>query len=344
MKNLSFLLISTAILSGCQEDEAKKEVSPQKHQQIATSFHVFKKPEEPKPVVIEPEPEPVVVQFPDPKPLMREDSARKLRGLRQYEANKALKIFPFKKEEGQRPRLQDPDYQQWEDASFEESRSTLPVDRSRIITADMRIPAILEDSVNSQVGGRMIAIVERNVLSPNGKFILIPAYSRIICSYESLSEVGQTRLPVQCKRLIRPDGVSISLKDSIAADQSGRTGLIGELDQRVWERYGAAFLISATASLAQAGSYANEARSKSTLSQLLTGASDEFSHNLSEATSKVIEQNINLAPILTIPPGSHIQIIPTSDIVLRHAKESLNQESLKKAHDSNNTTMETKTP
>ncbi|OJX10123.1 MAG: hypothetical protein BGO77_03145 [Caedibacter sp. 37-49] len=199
----------------------------------------------------------------------------------------------------------------------------------------MRIPAILEDSVNSQVGGRMIAIVERDIISPNGKYILIPAYSRIICHYESLSEIGQTRLPVQCKRLIRPDGVSVALKESIAADQSGRTGLIGDLDQRVWERYGAAFLISATASLAQAGSYANQARSNSTLSQLLTGASDEFSHNLSEATSQVIEQNINLAPILTIPPGSHIQIIPSSDIVLRHPKESISQESSKTAHEKN---------
>ena len=340
MKTLYLPLLTTALLAGCQEEEPKK-AAPQPRQQIAQDFHAFKKPEEPKPIIVElePEPEPIPVQFPDPKPLMREDSARKLRGLRQYQTNKTLKTLPLTKEAEQKPRLQDPDYQQWSDANFEESRSTLPVDRSRILTADMRIPAILEDSVNSQVGGRMIAIVERDILSPNGKYILIPAYSRIICSYESLSEVGQTRLPVQCKRLIRPDGVSVAFKESIAADQSGRTGLIGELDQRVWERYGAAFLISATASLAQAGSYANQARSKSTLSQLLTGASDEFSHNLSEATSKVIEQNINLAPILTIPPGSHIQIIPFSDIVLRHTKESLTQDNPKPAQ-----SMETKTP
>lgn len=336
MKNLFFLLISTAILSGCQEDEAKKKGTPQKHQQIDTSFHAFNKPLEPKPEVKEEELAPIPVQFPDPKPLMREDNARKLRGLRQYQTNKALKILPPQKGEKQKVRLQDPDYQQWEDASFEESRSTLPVDRSRILTADMRIPAILEDSINSQVGGRMVAIVERDILSPNGKYVLIPAYSRIICSYDSLGEVGQTRLPVQCKRLIRPDGVSVALKESIAADQSGRTGLIGDLDQRVWERYGAAFLISATASLAQAGSYANQARSQSTLSQLLTGASDEFSHNLSEATSQVIEQNINLAPILTIPPGSHIQIIPSSDIVLRHPNETLSSENSNRVQENNN--------
>lgn len=346
MKNISILLMSTAILSGCIDDDKKEKISPQKHQQIATSFHVFKKPPEPEPALKEEElePEPIPVQFPDPKPLMREDNARKLRGLRQYQTNKTLKNIPLKKKEEQKPRLQDHDYQQWEDATFEESRSTLPVDRSRILTADMRITAILEDSVNSQVGGRMIAIVERDILSPNGKYILIPAYSRIICNYGPLEEVGQTRLSVQCKRLIRPDGVSIALKESIAADQSGRTGLIGELDQRIWEKYGAAFLISATASLAQAGSYATQERSKDTLSQILTGATDEFSHNLSEVTSQVIEKNINLAPILMIPPGSHIQIIPSSDIVLRHAKEALTQENSKTAHEVKNKSMETKTP
>lgn len=343
MKKLFILLLNTSLLCGCLEDKAPKNPSPAPRQNLTPDFHVFKKPEEPKPIVLEPEPEPVVVHFPDPKPLMREDKARQLRGLRQYQANKSLKVLPLQKKEDPNPRLSDSDYQQWEDASFEESRSTLPVDRSRILTADMRIPAILEDSVNSQVGGRMIAIVERDILSPNGKYILIPAYSRIICNYEPLREVGQTRLPVQCKRVIRPDGVSLALKESIAADQSGRTGLIGELDQRVWERYGAAFLISATASLAQAGSYANQARSKSTLSQLLTGASDEFSRNLSEATSKVIEQNINLAPILTIPPGSHIQIIPSSDIVLRHSKESLVPERSKIAYEKNKN-MEIKQP
>ncbi len=337
MNKFPLYLLGASLLSGCLEEDNKEKGSPQKHQQIATSFHVFKKPPEPEPISDEeePEPEPTLVQFPDPKPLMREDSARKLRGLRQYQTSRTLKVLPLKKEEELKPRLQDPDYQQWEDASFEESRSTLPVDRSRILTADMRIPAILEDSVNSQVGGRMIAIVERDILTPNGKYVLIPAYSRIICNYESLSEIGQTRLPVQCKRLIRRDGVSVALKESNAADQSGRTGLIGDLDQRVWERYGAAFLISATASLAQAGSYANQARSQSTLSQLLTGASDEFSHNLSEVTSQVIEQNINLAPILTIPPGSHIQIIPSTDIVLRHPKESIAQDSSKTAHEKN---------
>lgn len=327
MKIIPLYLLGAAFLSGCLEEDQKKDIAPRKHQRVDESFHVFKKPLEPEPIIKEEEPAPIPVQFPDPRPLMREDHARKMRGLRQYQTNQVLKKLPVLEKEKQQARLQDQNYQQWEDASFEESRSTLPVDRSRILTADMRIPAILEDSVNSQVGGRMIAIVERDILSPNGKYVLLPAYSRIICHYEPLGEIGQTRLPVQCKRLIRPDGVSFSLKESLASDQTGRTGLIGELDQRIWERYGAAFLISATSSLAQAGSYASEARSKNTLSQLLTGASDEFSHNLSEATSQVIEQNINLGPILTIPPGSHIQIIPSTDIVLRHPNETLASEN-----------------
>ncbi|OJX10122.1 MAG: hypothetical protein BGO77_03140 [Caedibacter sp. 37-49] len=135
MKKFPLYLLGASLLSGCLEEDKKEKGSPQKHQQIAASFHVFKKPPEPEPIQKEeePDPEPISVQFPDPKPLMREDSARKLRGLRQYQTNKTLKTILPKKEEEPKPRLQDPDYHQWEDASFEESRSTLPVDRSRIL-------------------------------------------------------------------------------------------------------------------------------------------------------------------------------------------------------------------
>jgi type IV secretion system protein VirB10 len=309
---------------GCVEDSPKKlPEAPQKAapQKIAPGFFDFTVPppppppepvKEPVPDEIEEPPAPPMV-FPDPRPLMREDTVRTLRGLRQGRVNKRVREaieqgFPAPVS------LKDEDYQQWEGAIFEESRSSLPVDRARILTADMRIPALLEDSLNSQIGGRVIALVPKDIWSPQGRFILIPAYSRIICQYKPLEDIGQSRLGLMCSRLIRPDGVSISLQGSGGADQSGRTGLIGDLDQRVWEKYGAAFLVSAVSALSQTASTIAP-------NQVVGAASSQMAQNLGQVTAQVIEQNMNLAPILTIPAGAHIQIIPTTDIVLRKPGE-----------------------
>ncbi len=309
-------------LIGCKDD--KKVIAPvtAKVQEIADDLHTYQLPaKEPEYIPTEPtpDPEPVAVDipFPDPRPLMREDQARQLRGLRQWKVNQGLKNNHHRTKEVSNPEtadIQDPDYQQWEDATFAETRSTLPVDRSRILTADMRIPAILEDAVNSQIGGRLIAIVERDVLSPNGKYILLPAYSRMICHYEPLEEVGQSRLALQCHRLIRPDGVSIDLRESSGADQAGRNGLIGDVDQRLWERYGASFVLAGISALSQAGSNAIK-------NQPFSASANQFSQNIGQVTADVMEQSLNLAPILSIPAGSRIQVLPTTDIVLRHPQE-----------------------
>jgi type IV secretion system protein VirB10 len=277
-------VLALILLAGCKEDEgaSPSQVSTQQTQEIAKGFYDYELPrEEPPPPPLPPEPEPDPepmaedITFPDSRPLMREDRARGLRGLRQWKVNQALASKDMPEVKHDAPKLVDEDYQQWEDASFEESRSTLPVDRSRILTADMRIPGILEDAVNSQVGGRMIVLVKRDVLSPNGRFILLPAYTKIICHYEPLEEVGQSRLAVKCSRLIRPDGLSVALQEATAADQAGRTGLIGDVDNRLWERYGAAFMVAGISALTQAGS-------NLTKNQVLNSSSNQLSQNIGQ--------------------------------------------------------------
>lgn len=301
-------------LGGCKE-EAPKAPAQRVPQQIDQDFYKIK---ELPPVVQEeiPEPEPRIeepvvpeVKFPDMRPLLREKKARQLRGRRSYLSRKqslALKPLPQEAEEWV---VSEEDYQQGE-TPFEQDLSTLPVDRRRILTADMRIPAILEDSVNTQTPGRLIAVVDKDVLSPTGKTILLPAYSKIICSYEGLSDASSSRLPVQCKRIIRPDGVSIPLTEATSADQMGRSGLIGDLDRRTIERYGAAFAVSVISALAQVSS-------SLTKQEAYANATNHLSNNLGQVTQKVLEKNIDLTPILTIPQGTRIQIIPFNDIFFK---------------------------
>jgi type IV secretion system protein VirB10 len=240
---------------------------------------------------------------------LREEQARNLRGERQHAYRKIRAEKPVISQVPEEWRLEDPDYQQWE-PKYDEDKSTYPVDRTRILTADMRIPAILEDSVNSQVPGRLIAVVDRDVYSPNGQKILIPAYSKVICHYTSLSDDNSTRLTAQCKRMICPDGTSVQLTEAQASDQVGRNGLIGNIDYRTLERYGAAFTVALISALAQASSSLSE-------QPAYNNAASQLSNSLGQVTGKVLEQRLNLTPILTIPGGTRIQIIPNTDIVFR---------------------------
>lgn len=311
------ILVSLVLLlTACQEEEAPKVRAVQKIdddfyklKEVPRVQEVIKEPE----FIPDPEPEPVVlpeVEFPDMRPLLREKKARELRGRRAHQVRiHNVKSAPKKLDMLDMLQLEEEDYQQGE-TTFDQDLSTLPVDRTRILTADMRIPAIIEDSINTQTPGRLIAVIDRDVLSPNGKKILLPAYSKIICSYEGLADAHSSRLACTCKRIIRPDGLSIALTDATAADQMGRSGLVGDLDKRSLERYGAAFGVSLISALAQSATSLNEQHA-------FANATNQLSNNLGNVTQKILEQNIDLMPILTIPQGARIQIIPLNDIVFK---------------------------
>lgn len=90
----------------------------------------------------------------------------------------------------------------------------------------------------------MIVILDRDILSPTMKYVLLPAYTKFICSYTGLSKTGQTRIPLDCSRAIRPDGVNILLTGMSGGDVSGKSGLIGKIDNRFMTQYGGAFLLA----------------------------------------------------------------------------------------------------
>jgi type IV secretion system protein VirB10 len=301
------LILLLLLMMGC-EDEPQSIKKPLQ----ALNKDLYKVPEIPKEPKEHLMNEPLAatpVEFPAVSPLLREDYARTLRGRRQaaftkeITKSKAAKLnYDFK----------DKDYQRWE--SLPENKSSFPVERSRMITNDMRIGAVLEDNINSQIPGRVILIVDRDILSPNGKYILLPAYTKIICAYEALSHTGETRLPLSCSRILRPDGLSIVLTNATCSDQMGRSGLIGTVDNRVFERYGAAFIVSGISALAQSGVNQRQA-------PWMNQSANALSNNLGQVTSEVLQQTIDLRPIISIKAGSRVQLIPKVDIVLREPEE-----------------------
>lgn len=331
----AFLLL-LALLAGC--DESEETAAVQDVPKVRPDLLEFAPspppppPPEPEPVVLPPapvvrevapppppppppEPAPEVVLVPPPfEPPREAEFAAELQALRRARAASAAQIV---REAAAPPGPSEPPEAEWllkdEDYSrddLDEDISTLPVDRFRVITADRYITAVLENSVNSQIPGRFIALVERHVYGADGRIPLLPKGTRIICTYEELARQGDTRLPGACTRAIRPDGASILLTGAEAADQVARTGLVGEVDNRTWERYGTAITVSVISALAAAGGGLAD-------NPLAEAGSVSLSQNLGQVTAKVLEQAVDLAPIVTVAAGSRIQIIPSTDIWIR---------------------------
>lgn len=186
--------------------------------------------------------------------------------------------------------------------------STFTVDLARTITADRFIPAILTVAINSQLPGRVTAQVETNVFGFHGRKILIPAGSKVIGTYQPLSEVGDSRLDIVWSRIIRPDGAHI-LTTSTSADSVGASGVGGRVDLRLWDRYGHALLLSTINAVAGAQIPVDGQRE--------SALAESYSREVGRVSSQLIEETIDLKPILHIDAGTRILITPINDIWLK---------------------------
>jgi hypothetical protein len=200
--------------------------------------------------------------------------------------------------------------------------SSFPLDRSRVLTADRYIPAVLENTVNSQLPGRAIAVVERPVFGEDGRMVLIPAGSRVIGHYRAQSKYGLARLDISWSRILRPDGGNINL-EADAADVMGRAGIPGDLDERLAAKYGSSFLVSVIGA-ASDWALANSSTAvtsplggTTTVESGRTIAANRFGNDMDRLAQRMVEDNIDVRPVLTVPQGTRLLIIPTEDIWLR---------------------------
>lgn len=184
--------------------------------------------------------------------------------------------------------------------------ASYPMNLDRIIPVTRRIAAVLVEAVHSELDGKVTAQIEENIYAAHGRNILIPAGSHAVGRYRSLQKPGDTRIQVIWSRIITPDGINISVADAEMTDAMGRSGLTGDVDNRFFERYGVALLVS---TLAAAAGYGMPVRSQG---QAVIVQS--YGGNLANVSGQILEKNINIKPVVTIPAGSRILISPNKDI------------------------------
>ncbi len=213
--------------------------------------------------------------------------------------------------------------------SLKETKSTivptLVKDRTTTIIQGKMMSAVLETAINTEIPGSIRGIISRDVYAEAGNNILIPKGSRLYGNYSTQVVRGQGRVEINWTRLIRPDGVDMKI-GFVAADQFGRAGIEGDIDNK----YGSVLTNSLlTSVLAIGGAIAAEklsgGGSVTTTTSPSTGSSTttskpsaqviaDVSKTLIDTVGQVVGNAIDLRPVIRISQGTAITIIVNADM------------------------------
>ena len=185
-------------------------------------------------------------------------------------------------------------------AAINTARAKVLGDRSYMILAGTQIPCVLQTAMDSSLPGYTTCIIPRDVFSDNGRVVLLEKGTKVLGEYRGGMQRGQRRLFVLWTRAVTPRGVAIDLA-SPAADALGRSGFGGDLDNRFFERFGSALLLS----LVDDGVYI-----------AAQGDRRDFQNTVrvpSDVAGVALQNSINLPPILRKNQGEDVGIMVAQD-------------------------------
>lgn len=207
----------------------------------------------------------------------------------------------------------------WDEIGIPKATSSLPQDMSRVVTMDRIITAVLARPYDSRQTQQVVAIVDRNVYGGQGRTILIPRGSSVIGQMVG----GGERVGVVWNQIIRPDGARFVFEGS-GGDAMGQAGVPGKVNNRYFKRFGAAFL----GTLLKVGTALSTNASEQVVSGGVSGQetvardngaiiTDIVSNDINAALAPLIQKAQQIQPIITVPAGTRMTIVPNMDLVMQ---------------------------
>lgn len=187
---------------------------------------------------------------------------------------------------------------------LEGSRAGTLGNRDFIVAMGTSIPCVLETALASDQPGFTSCVINRDVLSDNGRVVLMEKGTQVVGEYRGGLQRGQKRLFVLWNRAKTPKGVIVTLA-SPATDALGRAGVEGYVDTHWWERFGSALLLSI---VGDATSYASSRLQDSDVDAQNTTSAGQ------QAASIAVEQSINIPPTLNKHQGELVSIFVARDL------------------------------
>ncbi len=194
-------------------------------------------------------------------------------------------------------------------------RSTREAPLSRYeIKAGWEIPAVLEQSLNSDLPGELNALVTSNVYdTATGLYLLIPQGSRLTGKYDSRVSYGQDGVQVAWSRIIYPDASSVDLDGMMALDSHGNAGLRDKVDHHYTRLIGFSVLTSMFTAAFAISQRSNQ--SALTYPSPAQTAGSAVGQELSQTGAQITRRNLNVQPTIKVPAGYKFTVRVNRDIL-----------------------------
>jgi type IV secretion system protein VirB10 len=194
-------------------------------------------------------------------------------------------------------------------------RSTREAPISRYeIKAGWEIPAVLEQSLNSDLPGELKALVTSNVYdTATGLYLLIPQGSRLIGRYDSRVSYGQDGVQVAWSRIIYPDASSIDLDGMMGLDSHGNAGLRDTVDRHYLRIVGFTVLTSIFTAAFEISQRSSQ--SALTYPSPAQTAGSAAGQELSQTAAQITRRNLNVQPTIKVPAGYRFTVRVNRDIL-----------------------------
>lgn len=181
-----------------------------------------------------------------------------------------------------------------------------------VITQGTLIPCILQTAINTQLAGFVTCVVPVNVRGTTGNVVLLDRGTKIVGQIETGLVQGQARVFVLWTRAETPTHVVIAL-DAPGADQLGRAGLPGTIDNHWGQRFGGALMLTLVQGSLNAGtalaSSGNNGSGQATLG-FVYGAQSSGQ----EVANTALQNSINIPPTLIKHQGDTVSVFVVRDL------------------------------
>lgn len=191
---------------------------------------------------------------------------------------------------------------------------------SYVLNAGAVIQATLLTGVTSDVAnGDVVAQVRQNIYdSLTGTHLLIPQGSRIIGTTGAAGGLGNQRISVVFKRIILPNGASLTLPNQQAIDGTGYPGLMDKYNEHRGKLYQTAFfsaLFSAAAQSLTGNTSGSDSRSPG--QEAVSGAVA----SILQTGQKLMDKDANVNPTIEIEPGFQFSVFVNQDLAIGAYRE-----------------------
>ena len=185
--------------------------------------------------------------------------------------------------------------------------------RSLTLPKGTAFTCALKTRIISAASGFVSCQVQRNVFSDDGRVLLVERGSHMDGEYRITSvRPGTVRIPVRWTRIRTPLGVTVDI-DSPGTGPLGESGIDGYVDNRWFERIGAAMLLSLIDDsvklvIQHQASSNNDSGSANTVVLPSTTA------NTNKLAEKVLDSTINIPPLIYQNQGGIVGIYVARDV------------------------------